>query len=408
MGMQALEQRLERMVDGVFRRSRNSIRPIELGRRLIREMDDHRTVDVKGQRVVPNDFHDPARRRRPRRFRRHRGRAAHRTRRGRPRVRPRGGLPLHGPGRRRPARRQLAQARPVRHHVPDQAGRGGPASRHDRDAVRRPDRAQRRPQPDRSPVRLPDRDHRRQHQPPPRRDPPIWQRVRHQRPGLHQRHLPQRRTTHRRPPASTTATSSRSARSASASKPPEPTARSPPTSQLHARLRPRHPQARAAGMLYLFFARVLFAVWSEVRQPAQRRGHVEQPPPCRLAPAPAAERREVKPMKGRGTRAGPARRARAEAASAARPTRSTALIGIGRERRQHDPDRGRHATSPATTPRCRAADGRVMVDDLALAQRHLPQRHAHHRAAHRQGRRPDPDRLHRVRGAVIDMLTRTR
>lgn len=54
--MQALEQRLERMVEGVFRRSRNSIRPIELGRRLIREMDDHRSVDVKGQRIVPNDF----------------------------------------------------------------------------------------------------------------------------------------------------------------------------------------------------------------------------------------------------------------------------------------------------------------------------------------------------------------
>ena len=56
MGMQGLEGRLERMVEGVFRRSRNSIRPIELGRRLIREMDDHRSVDVKGQRVVPNDF----------------------------------------------------------------------------------------------------------------------------------------------------------------------------------------------------------------------------------------------------------------------------------------------------------------------------------------------------------------
>jgi hypothetical protein len=56
MGMQALEQRLERMVEGVFRRSRNAIRPIELGRRLIREMDDHRTVDVRGDRVVPNDF----------------------------------------------------------------------------------------------------------------------------------------------------------------------------------------------------------------------------------------------------------------------------------------------------------------------------------------------------------------
>ena len=54
--MQGLERRLERMVEGVFRRSRNSIRPIELGRRLIREMDDHRSIDVKGQRIVPNDF----------------------------------------------------------------------------------------------------------------------------------------------------------------------------------------------------------------------------------------------------------------------------------------------------------------------------------------------------------------
>src|SRR6056297_2923399 len=56
MGLQSLERRLERMVDGVFRRSRGSIRPIELGRRLVREMDDNRTVDVKGRRMVPNDF----------------------------------------------------------------------------------------------------------------------------------------------------------------------------------------------------------------------------------------------------------------------------------------------------------------------------------------------------------------
>lgn len=57
MGLQSLEQRLERMVDGVFsRRSRGSIRPIELGRRLVREMDDNRSVDVKGRRIVPNDF----------------------------------------------------------------------------------------------------------------------------------------------------------------------------------------------------------------------------------------------------------------------------------------------------------------------------------------------------------------
>ena len=30
--------------------------PIELGRRLVREMDDNRSVDVKGRRIVPNDF----------------------------------------------------------------------------------------------------------------------------------------------------------------------------------------------------------------------------------------------------------------------------------------------------------------------------------------------------------------
>jgi hypothetical protein len=56
MGLQSLERRLERMVEGVFRRSRGSIRPIELGRRLVREMDDNRSVDVKGRRMVPNDF----------------------------------------------------------------------------------------------------------------------------------------------------------------------------------------------------------------------------------------------------------------------------------------------------------------------------------------------------------------
>ena len=56
MGLQSLERRLERMVEGVFRGSRSAIRPIELGRRVVREMDDQRSVDVKGRRVVPNDF----------------------------------------------------------------------------------------------------------------------------------------------------------------------------------------------------------------------------------------------------------------------------------------------------------------------------------------------------------------
>ena len=57
MVLQSLERRLERMVTGVFSRgSRTNIRPIELGRRLVRAMDDQRSVDVKGRRVVPNDF----------------------------------------------------------------------------------------------------------------------------------------------------------------------------------------------------------------------------------------------------------------------------------------------------------------------------------------------------------------
>jgi hypothetical protein len=55
--MPKLERRLERMVEGVFSRAfRSSLRPIELGRRLVREIDDSRTVDVKGRVVVPNVF----------------------------------------------------------------------------------------------------------------------------------------------------------------------------------------------------------------------------------------------------------------------------------------------------------------------------------------------------------------
>lgn len=57
MGLQSFEQGLERMVNGVFSRgSRSNIRPVELGRRLLREIDDHRSVDVKGRRIVPNAF----------------------------------------------------------------------------------------------------------------------------------------------------------------------------------------------------------------------------------------------------------------------------------------------------------------------------------------------------------------
>ncbi|MFW2332649.1 FHA domain-containing protein [Ilumatobacter sp.] len=56
------------------------------------------------------------------------------------------------------------------------------------------------------------------------------------------------------------------------------------------------------ALLYVFFARVLWAVWSEVRQPANARVDGVSPP----APTPAAGvavpagRREVKPAAGRG------------------------------------------------------------------------------------------------------------
>ncbi len=57
MGLQSFEHGVERMVEGVFSRAfKSSVRPIELGRRLVREMDEHRSVDVKGRRIVPNQF----------------------------------------------------------------------------------------------------------------------------------------------------------------------------------------------------------------------------------------------------------------------------------------------------------------------------------------------------------------
>jgi hypothetical protein len=57
MGLKGFERRLERAVEGGFARVfRSGLKPIELGRRLTREMDDGRTVDVRGRTVVPNHF----------------------------------------------------------------------------------------------------------------------------------------------------------------------------------------------------------------------------------------------------------------------------------------------------------------------------------------------------------------
>ena len=57
MGIRGFERRLERMVEGAFARAfKSGLRPVELGRRLIREMDDHRSVGVRGETLVPNSF----------------------------------------------------------------------------------------------------------------------------------------------------------------------------------------------------------------------------------------------------------------------------------------------------------------------------------------------------------------
>ncbi|MCU1354744.1 MAG: hypothetical protein JWM89_162 [Acidimicrobiales bacterium] len=57
MALKGFERRLERMVEGTFARIfRSGLRPVELGRRLVREMDDNRSVDVRGRTLVPNHY----------------------------------------------------------------------------------------------------------------------------------------------------------------------------------------------------------------------------------------------------------------------------------------------------------------------------------------------------------------
>jgi hypothetical protein len=57
MGIRGFERRLERMVEGAFGRAfKSGLRPVELGRRLVREMDDHRSVGVRGGTLVPTHF----------------------------------------------------------------------------------------------------------------------------------------------------------------------------------------------------------------------------------------------------------------------------------------------------------------------------------------------------------------
>lgn len=56
MGLNQFEQRLERLVEGVFAKTfRSGLKPVEVARRLTREMDLHRVVGVSGL-ISPNRF----------------------------------------------------------------------------------------------------------------------------------------------------------------------------------------------------------------------------------------------------------------------------------------------------------------------------------------------------------------
>jgi hypothetical protein len=56
MGLQQFERRLERLVEGVFAKAfRSGLQPVEVGRRLTREMDLRRTVAPRGT-LAPNHF----------------------------------------------------------------------------------------------------------------------------------------------------------------------------------------------------------------------------------------------------------------------------------------------------------------------------------------------------------------
>jgi Protein of unknown function (DUF3662)/FHA domain len=56
MGLQQFEDRLERIVEGTLAKPfRSNLQPVEIGRRLTREMDLHRRVGVHGL-IAPNSF----------------------------------------------------------------------------------------------------------------------------------------------------------------------------------------------------------------------------------------------------------------------------------------------------------------------------------------------------------------
>jgi FHA domain-containing protein len=53
--LRTIESKLESLFEGVFGRAfRTNVQPVELARKLVKEMDDHRTVSVS-RVYVPNE-----------------------------------------------------------------------------------------------------------------------------------------------------------------------------------------------------------------------------------------------------------------------------------------------------------------------------------------------------------------
>src|ERR1700746_3450440 len=56
MVLRSIEQKIEALFEGIFRRAfRTNVQPVELARKLAKEMDDHRTVSVS-RVYVPNEY----------------------------------------------------------------------------------------------------------------------------------------------------------------------------------------------------------------------------------------------------------------------------------------------------------------------------------------------------------------
>ena len=360
MGLKGFERRLERMVEGVFARAfRSGLRPVELGRRLVREMDDNRSVDVRGRTVVPNHFTVAAVARRPRPS----SPTSHETLgreladAAREHARDEGYTFL-GPGRGR-ARSRTARMRTGAFQI-DARDEGG------RRAARAPGRSCC-PTGDRVALG----EHVRHHRPPAR--------------VQHRARRPQREPAPRRDPAARAAGSS----SSTSAPPTAPGSTASGSSEQRAARRRRDrrsatPASRfeetlgrqppavseqlltilklcLLALLYLFFFRVLRAVWAEVST-AQR-------PPRRSTPGGRGHRRSATTATKRPGGAAQAGAQPTELIVVEPPDQAGPPLPAGR-RAHRRPGRGlpdhrrRHLRLPAPRPRLPSATASCFVEDL--------------------------------------------